>query len=223
VRFSRGAASVRAGAAAAAVALAAAACGGGGAPEGGEAAGLEGGYSEAVPAAQAPAPEGFSGVDVEGVRINAPEDWAVDNADGRLCMRPPGQNDCAYGAVQVLPHAADRDPADWPKKGDAFNAEDGWAAEPDACRSAATAADGGVGVSGARITSEPNALTTHADGLKSHHRVWEVTCENDDTFEVRLWFLPTSDVAVYVWSADTRYSAVYDEIAASMDISEYKK
>ncbi|MFC3995141.1 hypothetical protein ACFOVU_04395 [Nocardiopsis sediminis] len=212
-------------AAAAAVALVAAGCGGGSeGAGGGDTPTLEAMYSEVVPAAQAPAPEGFSEVEVEGVKINAPEDWNIDNTDGYVCMRPPDQgNDCEYGSIQVLPHAAERHDNRWPKRGNAFNdAEAGWASAPGECRSAATA-EGGTAVTGAEITSPPNDLTEHADGLKSHHRVWEVTCENGDTFEVRLWFLPESDVAVYVWSADTRYSALYDEVAASMDISDYKK
>ncbi len=50
-----------------------------------------------------------------------------------------------------------------------------------------------------------------------------MTCENDDTFEVRLWFLPESDVLVYVWSVDQRYDSLYLTIAESMDVTEYKQ
>ncbi|MFC4562912.1 hypothetical protein ACFO4E_13690 [Nocardiopsis mangrovi] len=221
VRFNRGR-SGPATAAAAAVALLAAGCGSADSG-GGDAPALDARYSEVVPAAQPPAPDGFSPAEVEGVKINAPEDWNIDSTGGRLCMRPPEQDSCGYGSVQVLPHVAKNDENKWPKRGDAFNdAEAGWASAPGECRSAATA-EGGTPVTGAEIVSPPNDLTEHADGLKSHHRVWEVTCENDDTFEVRLWFLPDSDVAVYVWSVDSRYAAVYDEVAASMDISDYKK
>ncbi|MDA8371959.1 MAG: hypothetical protein M0026_19120 [Nocardiopsaceae bacterium] len=182
-------------------------------------------YSEVVPAAEAPAPDGFSPVEIQGVKINAPEHWSIDKADGRLCMRPPGQDACAYGALQVIPKVAKNDPNSWPKKKSAYNKADGWAAEPDVCRSLATAEAGDVGVTGAQQEEvpEPNQVTEHADGRKSHHRVWTVDCANGDTFEVRLWFLPESDVAVYVWSADTQYSALYDEIAKSMDVSDYKK
>ncbi|GAA3750847.1 hypothetical protein GCM10022205_42440 [Spinactinospora alkalitolerans] len=224
----RSASGLRRGLGAAAIAAlvpAAAACGGAdgtaAAPEGGPSP--DSTYGGAMPAAQAPAPEGFTPVEIEGIKINAPEGWEVDDADGRLCMRPPGQAACAYGSLQVLPHVAERDPDKWPKKGDAFDKKNGWASDPTACRSLNTAEAGDVKVKEAEQQTLPDPFTTHADGLKSHHSAWTVTCENNDTFEVRLWFLPTSDVAVYVWSVDARYAAVYDEIATSMDVTEYNE
>ncbi|GAB3208009.1 hypothetical protein GCM10027294_16920 [Marinactinospora endophytica] len=206
------------------LALLATGCGSG--DEGATLASTEGGptpeetYAGAVPAAQAPAPEGYDPVEIEGIRINAPRGWQVDQGDGQLCMRPPEQDSCGYGAVQVIPHVSQRDPASWPKKNDAFNKKDGWAADPSACRSLATAEAGDVGIKDAEHRAD---FTTHADGLKSNFSTWEVTCDNGDTFGVKLWFLPVSDVAVYAWSVDARYEDVYLEIAKSMDITEYKK
>ena len=40
---------------------------------------------------------------------------------------------------------------------------------------------------------------------------------------MRLWFLPESDVLVYVWSVDQRYDSLYLTIAESMDVTEYKQ
>ena len=37
-----------------------------------------------------------------------------------------------------------------------------------------------------------------------------------------MWFLPESDVMLYVWSVDAQYDALYDEIAASMDTTAYR-
>lgn len=178
-------------------------------------------YSGVLSAAQAPAPEGFVPLNIEGVRINAPEGWEVDQGGGQLCMRPPGQSECGYGAIEVRPRAAERDPDTWPKKGDAFHKDDGWAADTSKCRSLTTAAAGDVGVRGAELNLIGDGLTTHADGLKSHYSTWMVTCENDDTFEVRLWFLPQSDVVVYAWSVDQQYEGVYLAVAESMDVTEY--
>ncbi|MFC7327770.1 hypothetical protein [Marinactinospora rubrisoli] len=208
-------------AALAAMLLAVTGCGG----DSVDTAALEGGpspdatYGGAVPAVEAPAADELAPTDIEGVEIGVPDGWEASEADGMLCIRPPGQDECGYGAVQVRPHAAQRDDDNWPKRGDAFNQDDGWAARPDACRSLSTAEAGDVGIASA--TQDVADFTEHADGLKSHHSVWTVTCENDETFEVRLWFLPKSDVAVYVWSVDAQYAAVYDQIAASMDVTAY--
>lgn len=208
-----------AGAAAASLVVSAAACGGGGAAA--DPPTPESTYGGAVAAAEAPAPEGYEAARIEGVQINVPNDWKTEKADHRLCMRPPDQDGCGYGSLQVLPHAAKRDPAKWPKKGDAFRKKNGWASSPESCRSPGTFESGDIGIKSAR--KDTGDFTTHADGLKSNHTVWTVTCENGDTFEVRLWFLPVSDVVVYVPSADARYTKIYDEIAKSMDVSEYKK
>ncbi|GLU46685.1 hypothetical protein [Nocardiopsis ansamitocini] len=210
-------------AAAAATVLLVAGCGGGGDVPTGAVPEPDATYGGLLPAAQAPAPEGFSSQNIEGVVIDAPEGWEVDQGDGQLCMRPPGQSDCGYGAIQVRPKAAERDSANWPKKGDAFNKDDGWAADTSACRSPNTAAAGEVGIKEARHQVVGNGLTTHADGLKSHYSVWSVTCDNDETFEVRMWFLPTSDVLVYAWSIDQRYEPVYLQVAESMDVTEYNR
>ncbi|NYI95794.1 hypothetical protein HNR12_002071 [Streptomonospora nanhaiensis] len=216
--------SVRSSAAAAGAAVAAlvllTACGGGSGGSGGGPE-PESSYSAVVAAAEPPPAEGFTPVEVEGIKINAPKNWSVDNTGGTLCMRPPGQDGCGYGAIQVLPHVAENDPNKWPRK--QYDAANGWASTPDKCRSLTTAAAADVGVAGAEKVpvDDPQGLAQHADGLKSHHRVWEVTCQNDDTFEVRLWFLPQSDVAVYVWSVDAQYSTLYDEVAASMDVTAY--
>ncbi|WP_345558901.1 hypothetical protein [Streptomonospora halophila] len=209
-------------AAAAALALLASGCGGG---SGGSAApSPDSTYSAVVAAAEPPSTAaGFSTVEIQGIRIGAPKNWSIDKTGGQLCMRPPGQDSCGYGAVKVIPHVAENDPNKWPKK--QYNNPDGWASDPASCRSLGTAASGGTGVTGAEQVDvdNPQGLTQHADGLKSHHRVWEVTCQNGDTFEVRLWFLPQSDIAVYAWSVDTRYSTLYDKIAESMNTDDYKR
>ncbi|WP_046468108.1 hypothetical protein [Allosalinactinospora lopnorensis] len=203
--------------AAAFAALVLAGCGGGGGN------GPDPAYSEAVPAAKPPAPDDLVAVDIAGVKIGAPEDWEVDKENNQLCLRPPGQNECGYGAVQVLPKAAKNDPKNWPKKGAAFDKPNGWASTPNECRSLNTTGENGVGVENAEQVQvgDEQGLATHADGLKSHHRAWEVTCENGDTFEVLLWYLPQSDVAVYAGSVDSQYRTTYDEIAESMDVTEY--
>ncbi|MBB6120765.1 hypothetical protein [Nocardiopsis algeriensis] len=212
---------VRAAGAAAATAslLALAACSGGGS-EGAEIT-LERGESGVMPGIEPPDPGEYAAQEIEGVSIEVPEGWQVQNEGGTLCVSPPGQDACGYGSVQLTPQASTRNPGEWPKKGDAFNKEDGWGADTGSCRSLNTAASGGIGVSGADLKVAD--FTQHADGLKSHHSVWEVTCANDDRFEVRMWFLPISDVLLYVWSVDSQYSAVYDEIALSMDTSGYER
>lgn len=181
---------------------------------------LELGASGIMPAAEPPAPEEFGAESIEGVSIDVPEGWEVQNEGGVLCVSPPGQGACAYGSVQLVPRAAEQNTQDWPSKGEAFNKDDGWADDTGSCRSLNTAASGGIGVDGAEL--KVSDFTEHADGLKSHHSVWEVRCVNDDTFEVRMWFLPISDVLLYVWSADSQHSSVYDEIALSMDTSDYQ-
>ncbi|MDE3719771.1 hypothetical protein PWG71_00090 [Nocardiopsis sp. N85] len=186
----------------------------------GDDAGLRMGADGVVPGVEPPGPEGFTTEKVDGVAIDVPEGWAVQNQDGTLCASPPGQDPCAYGSIQLTPKAAEKNPNDWPKKGDAHSKDDGWAADTGSCRSLNSAASGGIGVSGAEL--KVSDFTEHADTLKSHHSVWQVTCANDEAFEVRMWFLPVSDVLLYVWSADSQYSAVYDEVARSMDTTEYR-
>jgi len=180
-------------------------------------------YGGVLEAAEAPAPAGFTQLNIEGVKINAPQGWEVDHGEGMLCMRPPGQDTCGYGAVEVRPKAAQRHPDNWPKRDSSFHKDDGWAADPTTCRSLTTAEAGNVGIKESTLHLIGDGLTTHADGLKSHYSTWKVTCENDDTFEVRLWFLPESDVLVYVWSVDQRYDSLYLTIAESMDVTEYKQ
>ncbi|MFL1377841.1 MULTISPECIES: hypothetical protein [unclassified Nocardiopsis] len=209
-----------AGAAAAAVSLLLlTACSGDSGGEGGEELGLELGASGVVPAVEPPGPEGFTSQTVEGITIDMPEGWEIQNEGGVLCATPPGQAACAYGSIQLTPRAAQKNPNDWPKKGDAHAKDDGWADNTGSCRSLNTAASGGIGVSKAEL--KVSDFTVHANDLKSHHSVWQVTCANDDTFEVRMWFLPISDVLLYVWSADSQYSAVYDQVAASMNTDGY--
>ncbi|MFD6099482.1 hypothetical protein ACFVWN_26595 [Nocardiopsis flavescens] len=195
------------------------ACSGGSGDGGGEEAGLEMGASGVMPAVEPPGPEGFTTQTVEGITIDVPEGWGVQNEGGTMCASPPGQDACSYGSIQLTPRAAQGNPDDWPKKGDAHTKDDGWAHDTGSCRSLNTAASGGIGVSGAEL--KVSDFTTHANELKSHHSVWQVTCANDDTFEVRMWFLPISDVLLYVWSADSQYSSVYDQVAASMNTDGY--
>jgi hypothetical protein len=195
------------------------ACSGDSGGEGGEAPGLELGAAGVVPAVEPPGPEGFTSQTVEGITIDMPEGWEIQNEGGVLCATPPGQAACAYGSIRLTPRAAQKNPDDWPKKGDAHAKDDGWADDTGSCRSLNTAASGGIGVSKAEL--KVSDFTVHANDLKSHHSVWQVTCANDDTFEVRMWFLPISDVLLYVWSADSQYSAVYDQVAASMNTDGY--
>ncbi|MEE2052544.1 hypothetical protein [Nocardiopsis tropica] len=192
----------------------------GGAEEAGTAIELERGESGMVPAAEPPGPEGFTPQTVEGITIDVPDGWDVQNQGGTLCASPPGQAACAYGSVQLTAHAAENHPQEWPSRGGAHSKADGWADNTDRCRSLNTAASGDIGIKDAEL--RVSDFTEHADTLKSHHSVWDVTCANDDTFEVRMWFLPTSDVLLYVWSADSQHSAVYDQMAASMDTTEYR-
>ncbi|GAA4890689.1 hypothetical protein [Streptomonospora salina] len=214
----------RTAAAGAALALLVSGCAGGGSGDSGAAPSPQSTYSSVVAAAEPPAAtDDFSVVEIGGIRIGAPKNWSIDKASGLLCMRPPGQDACGYGAVQVIPHAAENDPNTWPAE--QFDDPDGWASDPSACRSLGTAESGGAGVAGAEQldVDNPQGLTEHADGLRSHHREWEVSCDNGDTFEVRLWFLPESDIAVYVWSVDAQYAALYDEIAESMNTDDYER
>ncbi|GAB3455057.1 hypothetical protein GCM10027570_35520 [Streptomonospora sediminis] len=211
-------------AAGAALALLASGCGAGGSGGSDAAPKPDSTYSAVVAAAEpAPPSGGFTTAEIKGIKIGAPKNWSVDTTGGQLCMRPPGQDSCGYGSVKVMPHVAKNDANKWPKK--QYNKPDGWASTPTTCRSLGTAAAGDVGVTGAEAleVDNPQGLTEHADGLKSHHREWKVDCENGDTFEVRLWFLPESDIAVYAWSVDTQYSALYDKIAESMNTDAYKR
>lgn len=187
---------------------------------GGSEAELQLGESGPLPAAEPPAPEEFATESIEGVSLQVPEGWQTQNEGGVLCVSPPGQESCGYGSVQLTPHAVEKHPQGWPGEDEAFSKEGGWAADTGSCRSLNTAASGGIGVEGAELAV--SGFTDHADGLTSHHSVWNVACVNGDTFEVRMWFLPVSDVLLYVWSADSQYSAVYDEIALSMDTSDYQ-
>ncbi len=208
--------SILVGAAAVALAFVASGCGGSGGDSPDES------YSGAVPGVDPPQPENLVTENVAGVKIGVPEGWEVDR-EGGLCMRPPGQDECGYGAIEVWPSAAENNPQDWPKKDTAYNKPDGWATVPNECRSLNTTGEADVGIKDARQeeVGDADGLVEHADGLKSHHRKWIVTCENDDTFEVRLWYLPDSDVAVYAGAVDAQYSSTYDAVAESMNISEY--
>ncbi|MBQ1084196.1 hypothetical protein [Nocardiopsis sp. B62] len=183
---------------------------------------LQRGESGMMPAIEPPGPEGFENADVMGVRIDTPDEWDVQNDGSELCMTPPGQSSCAYGSIQLVPKQADKHPQSWPKKDESFNDDDGWADDTGSCRSLNTAASGNIGVADASLETGAGSVFEHADGRKSHYSIWSVTCDNDDTFEVRMWFLPESDVLLYVWSVDAQYSAVYDEIAESMDTTEYR-
>ena len=202
------------GAAAAAVLLTAGACGQA------EEIELERGEGGMMPPVAPPEPEGFDTVEISGVSIEIPDGWEAQEENDSLCVTPPGQSDCAYGAIQLIPEAADRHPDDWPSKGDAFFDDDGWAGDTDSCRSLNTASSGNIGVSDAELTY--SGLMEHADELKSNHSVWDVSCVNDDSFEVRMWFLPISDILLYVWSVDAQYDQVYDEIAQSMDTTDHR-
>ncbi|MDA2811479.1 hypothetical protein O4J56_12630 [Nocardiopsis sp. RSe5-2] len=212
---------LKAAAAAAGLLLLAAGCGGGdGGDGGGDGAGgapsVEDAYTGAVPAASA----SLSGTSFEGVAIGMPEGWSRSEGGGRVCLDPPEGGDCGYGSVQVYPKAAERNGRDWPAKGTAFNESDGWQGGDASCR----APEGeGQKPGGAELAVGPPEVTEHADGLKSHHRVWEVECDGGASFEVRMWFLPESDVMVYVPAVDPAYGPVYDQVAASMDVTEYKK
>ncbi|MDA2804332.1 hypothetical protein [Nocardiopsis suaedae] len=207
--------------AAAGLLLLAAGCGGGGdGDDGGDGAGgapsVEGAYTDALPAASA----SLSGTSFEGVAIGMPEGWSRSDGNGRMCMDPPEGERCGYGSVQLYPKAAERHGGDWPAKGTAYNENDGWRGGDASCR--APGAEGQK-PGGAELTVGPPEVTEHADGLRSHHRVWEVECDGGASFEVRMWFLPDSDVMVYVPSVDPAYGPVYDQVAASMDVTEYKK
>ncbi|CAM3881565.1 hypothetical protein [Nocardiopsis rhodophaea] len=181
-------------------------------------------YSGVVPAAEAPAPTGFSKAEIQKITIDVPDGWATEESDGSLCMRPPGQARCGYGAIKVIPKVAKKSPGQWPTKDQKYNSDDGWAPDPTACRSLTTWEDGGVEVDDQKLRGwEGDGTVTLADGLKADHRVWTVTCKNNDTFEVRLWSLPLSDIAVYVWSVDSQYAALYDEVAKSMNTKKYKR
>ncbi|MEV2279075.1 hypothetical protein AB0I72_26175 [Nocardiopsis sp. NPDC049922] len=209
-----------AGVAAAAAALTVlAACSGGGGGDGGPEMAL--GDSGLMEGVAPPGPEGFTPVEVAGIAINAPDGWDVQNEGDSLCMTPPGQEACAYGSVQLVARAAANQPQGWPLEGEAYREDEGWAAAPDNCRSLNTAASGDIGVEGSTL-SESGFFEDHADGLTSHQAMWDVTCVNDETFRVRMWFLPISDVLLYVWSVDAQYEEVYTQIAASMDTSGYR-
>ncbi|ASU85228.1 hypothetical protein CDO52_22710 [Nocardiopsis gilva YIM 90087] len=218
-------------AAATALTLVAAGCAGGDSSDGsGDGAPkADATYSGVVPAAEAPAPEGFSKAGIQKITINAPEGWQTDKSNGTLCMRPPGESKCGYGSLQVLPKVAKKDPNKWPTKDQAFDKDEGWASAPDTCRSLNTWEDGNVKVKSQKLQPlveneglKPG-LVYLADGLKANYRAWTVTCENNDTFEVRLWLLPLSDIAVYAWSVDSQYSALYDKVAESMNTKKYKR
>ncbi|MBB6170387.1 hypothetical protein HNR23_000447 [Nocardiopsis mwathae] len=210
-----------------ALTLVVAGCGGGDAPEeNGEASGPQPDetYSGVVAAAEAPAPDGFTAETFEKIRIDVPDGWATEESGDMLCMRPPGESECGYGSIQVLPKVAKNDPNKWPTKGTAYNKDGGWASETGTCRSLNTWEDGDVEAKQAKLQSwDGDGTVKLADDLKANHRVWTVTCENGDTFEVRLWLLPTSDVAVYAWSVDAQYAAVYDKVAESMNTEKYKR
>lgn len=190
--------------------------------EGPEEIELERGESGMMPAIDPPGPEGFEHVEVAGVKVEAPDDWEVRNEGGQVCLIPPGQSACAYGSVLLVPKQAADHPQSWPKKDDAFYDDNGWSDNTDSCRSLNTAGSGNIGVDEATLANGSGNVFEHADGLKSHHSIWNVTCANGDNFEVRMWFLPESDVMLYVWSVDAQYDALYDEIAASMDTTAYR-
>lgn len=181
-------------------------------------------YGGVMPAVQAPLPEGFDTHGVEGIRVAVPEDWEVQEPDGALCALPPESEDCRYGAFYVFPHVSERQNDEWPSEH--YDEEKGWAPDTGRCRSRATAADGDEKTDDHELIVD-NAFGDHPDpaaddGLRrSHYRVWNVTCKNDDTFQIRLWYLPESDVAAYVWSVDSRYEDVYTEMAESMDVTDY--
>lgn len=211
--------------AAVAVALVAAGCGGSGDdPAAQDAPVPDATYGGLMPAAQAPPPEGFAVAGVEGIRVDVPDDWSTSDTDEGLCVLPPEAEECGYGAFLVFPNVTERQPDEWPD--DEFDEDDGWAADPEYCRSRATADSEDVEVDDEELSVD-NAFGEHPDpdaddGLRrSHHRVWSVSCENDDSFQVWLWFLPESDVAAYVWSVDSRYEDVYRHMAESMDVTDY--
>lgn len=206
------------GAGAAAAVLALSACGGGG--ESLEDVELQAGEGGMMPPVAPAGEEGTTTVDVDGVSMEVPEDWEVQNEGGELCLTPPGQPACAYGSLQLLTGAADQHPQNWPLEGEDFAADDGWASNTDSCRSLNTAASGNIDVEGAELTN-PGEFFVHADDLKSHHAVWDVSCVNGDSFEVRMWFLPVSDVLLYVWSADPQHDEVYARAAESMDTTAH--
>lgn len=174
-------------------------------------------YSGVVPAVEQDPLEESGAASVDGVRVEVPDDWDVEESNGSLCAQPPQHSDCAYGALLVIPEVSDEMPGGWPA--DDFTDADGWAPRgEDGCRSA-DAAGGSVDSGDAELTVQ--GFTDHADGRTSHHSVWSVDCANGEDFEVRLWFLPQSDVAVYVWSVDPGHNQAYDAIAQSMDVTEH--
>ncbi|MDS1272028.1 hypothetical protein RIF23_17195 [Lipingzhangella sp. LS1_29] len=181
-------------------------------------------FDEVMPAVESP-PEGFDMAEFQGVRVDVPEGWEIDDGDDAMCVRPPGQEECRFGAFLVFPSASERQDESWPAEH--FDEDDGWAPNPERCRSFATASDvdGDVGIGESDLVVQDfgeHPAEDRDDGVRrSHFRQWDVTCENEDTFAVRLWYLPQSDVAAYVWSVDEQYSETYTQIAESMNIDDY--
>lgn len=174
-------------------------------------------YSGVVPPVDTNPLEEAGSADIDGIQVRVPDDWEVGESDGSLCAQPPEHSECAYGALLVIPEVSDQMPGGWPA--DDFTDADGWAPRgQDGCRSADTAG-GSVDSGDADLTVQ--GFTDHSDGRTSHSSVWSVDCDNGESFEVRLWFLPQSDVAAYVWSVDPGHDQAYDAIAESMDVSEY--
>ncbi|GAB3498541.1 hypothetical protein [Nocardiopsis coralliicola] len=202
-------------AAAAVLLLSAGACGADEEPEA-PAAEVDNSYAGVLPASDT----SYSPTEFHGITINVPKDWAASTGGNRLCLTPADGDDCGFGSVQVFADAAKHHDASWPKKGGAFDRENGWTHGKGECR--APGAEGKAAKKAA-FTVGKGGLSEHADGLKSHHRVWNVACDGDASFEVRMWYLPESDVLIYVPAADPAFGEVYDEVAASMDITEYKK
>ncbi|HLU28415.1 MAG TPA: serine/threonine-protein kinase [Glycomyces sp.] len=68
-----------------------------------------------------------------------------------------------------------------------------------------------------------SGLARMSDGRKAYYREWRIACEVNFDYTMKVWYLPTSQVAFYVLSVHSQDTPGYDRVIASMDLRGYKR
>jgi hypothetical protein len=68
-----------------------------------------------------------------------------------------------------------------------------------------------------------SGLARMGDGRKAYYREWQVACDVNLDYTMKVWYLPTSKVALYVLSAHPQDVKGYEQVIASMNLRGYKQ
>jgi hypothetical protein len=152
-------------------------------------------------------------VTLDGVTITVPFGWTYRLlAEGTGCVQPAGtsqvDNACPPWGVEIRVGTF----VGWP--GNSLDRDDGWALSQD-CTQSGYADRRGMVTANRLIDRQSRRVA----GRTAAYRVWQVRCDIDWNFTVRLWWLPDGAVTVYTMGLDRSYDATVDQLVTSMTVS----